>query len=42
MVRASYDQKPYRRLLMEAYGATVHPEPVGHHLGRAGGARRAP
>ncbi|MBO0776951.1 MAG: TrpB-like pyridoxal phosphate-dependent enzyme, partial [Actinobacteria bacterium] len=27
MVRASYDQKPYRKLLMEAYGATVHPSP---------------
>ena len=27
MVRASYDQKPYRRLLMEVYGATVHPSP---------------
>jgi tryptophan synthase beta chain len=27
MVRASYDQKPYRRLLMESYGATVHPSP---------------
>jgi tryptophan synthase beta chain len=27
MVRASYDQKPYRRLLMETYGATVHPSP---------------
>ncbi len=26
-VRASYDQKPYRRLLMEAYGAIVHPSP---------------
>jgi tryptophan synthase beta chain len=26
-VRASYDQKPYRRLLMEAYGASVHPSP---------------
>ena len=26
-VRASYDQKPYRRLLMETYGATVHPSP---------------
>jgi tryptophan synthase beta chain len=26
-VRASYDQKPYRRLLMEAYGAQVHPSP---------------
>jgi tryptophan synthase beta chain len=27
MVRASYDQKPYRRLLMETYGATVHASP---------------
>ncbi|HLX49220.1 MAG TPA: TrpB-like pyridoxal phosphate-dependent enzyme [Streptosporangiaceae bacterium] len=27
MVRASYDQKPYRKLLMEAYGAIVHPSP---------------
>jgi tryptophan synthase beta chain len=27
MVRASYDQKPYRKLLMEAYGATVHASP---------------
>jgi tryptophan synthase beta chain len=27
MVRASYDQKPYRRMLMETYGATVHPSP---------------
>src|SRR5215469_3212886 len=35
MVRASYDQKPYRRLLMETYGATVHPS-------RQGRARRAP
>jgi tryptophan synthase beta chain len=26
-VRASYDQKPYRKLLMETYGATVHPSP---------------
>jgi tryptophan synthase beta chain len=26
-VRASFDQKPYRRLLMEAYGARVHPSP---------------
>ena len=24
MVRVSYDQKPYRRLLMQTYGATVH------------------
>ncbi len=27
MVRASYDQKPYRRILMETYGATVVPSP---------------
>ncbi|MFI9596546.1 TrpB-like pyridoxal phosphate-dependent enzyme [Nonomuraea sp. NPDC052265] len=27
MVRASYDQKPYRRSLMHVYGATVHPSP---------------
>ena len=27
MVRASFDQKPYRRLLMQTYGATVHPSP---------------
>jgi tryptophan synthase beta chain len=27
MVRASYDQKPYRKLLMEIYGATVHASP---------------
>jgi len=27
MVRVSYDQKPYRRLLMQTYGAKVHPSP---------------
>ena len=27
MVRVSYDQKPYRRALMEAFGATVSPSP---------------
>ncbi len=27
MVRVSYDQKPYRRSMMEVYGATVHPSP---------------
>jgi tryptophan synthase beta chain len=27
MVRASYDQKPYRRVLMETYGASVVPSP---------------
>jgi tryptophan synthase beta chain len=26
-VRASYDQKPYRKALMEVWGATVHPSP---------------
>ncbi len=28
MVRVSYDQKPYRRFLMETYGATVHASPT--------------
>ena len=28
MVRASYDQKPYRRILMETYGATVLSSPT--------------
>ena len=27
MTRSSYDQKPYRRTLMEVYGAEVHPSP---------------
>jgi tryptophan synthase beta chain len=27
MVKVSYDQKPYRRFLMETYGATVHSSP---------------
>ncbi|WP_445228221.1 TrpB-like pyridoxal phosphate-dependent enzyme [Corynebacterium sp. H78] len=26
-VRASYDSKPYRRMLMEVFGGTVHPSP---------------
>jgi tryptophan synthase beta chain len=26
-VRASYDQKPYRKIMMETYGAVVHPSP---------------
>ncbi|HKN51432.1 MAG TPA: TrpB-like pyridoxal phosphate-dependent enzyme [Amycolatopsis sp.] len=26
-VRASYDQKPYRKIMMETYGAKVHPSP---------------
>jgi tryptophan synthase beta chain len=29
MVGASYDQKPYRRSMMEAWGATVHRSPSG-------------
>jgi tryptophan synthase beta chain len=28
MVRASYQQKPYRRVMMETWGATVEPSPV--------------
>lgn len=28
MVRVSYEQKPYRRALMETYGATVHASPT--------------
>ena len=36
MVRVSYDQKPYRRFLMETYGAHVFPSPSHHtHAGRA-------
>lgn len=27
MTRSSYEQKPYRRVLMEVYGASVHPSP---------------
>jgi tryptophan synthase beta chain len=27
MVKASYDQKPYRRIMMESYGAKVYPSP---------------
>src|SRR5439155_11206300 len=27
MVKASYEQKPYRRIFMETFGATVHPSP---------------
>ena len=27
MVKVSYQQKPYRRMLMHAWGATVHPSP---------------
>ena len=34
MVRVSYGQKPYRRIMMETYGAAVHPSPT--HLTQAG------
>ena len=34
MVRVSYVQKPYRRIMMETYGAAVHPSPT--HLTQAG------
>lgn len=37
-VRASYDSKPYRRMLMETYGATVHSSPS--ELTNAGRAMR--
>lgn len=30
MVRISYDQKPYRKMVMHTYGATVHPSPTRH------------
>ncbi len=30
MVRVSYDQKPYRRMLMNAWGGTVYPSPSPH------------
>jgi tryptophan synthase beta chain len=37
MVKVSYDQKPYRRFLMESYGGTVHSSPsnltdAGRHV----------
>ena len=36
MVRASYDQKPYRRILMETYGAQVVASPsLTTNYGRA-------
>jgi tryptophan synthase beta chain len=40
MVRASYDQKPYRRMLMETWGASVVPSPVDDesHPGSLGSA----
>ena len=42
MVRVSFDQKPYRKAMMETYGATCIASPSEEtHAGRAG-ARRAP
>ena len=36
MVRVSYEQKPYRRSLMQAFGATVTPSPSDRtNAGRA-------
>jgi tryptophan synthase beta chain len=36
MVKVSYNQKPYRRLMMETYGAQVFPSPTEHtHYGKA-------
>ncbi len=36
MVKVSYHQKPYRRILMESFGATVYPSPTEHtEYGRA-------
>ena len=35
MVKVSFHQKPYRKLLMQTYGATVHPSPgTGTEYGR--------
>jgi tryptophan synthase beta chain len=39
---ASYDQKPYRRAMMEAFGATVHPSPSRRHRVRPQAARTGP
>jgi tryptophan synthase beta chain len=30
MVRVSYQQKPYRRIMMQTWGATIHPSPSDH------------
>jgi tryptophan synthase beta chain len=35
MVKVSFHQKPYRKMLMQTWGATVHPSPSDHtHYGR--------
>jgi tryptophan synthase beta chain len=36
MVKVSYHQKPYRRIIMESFGAQVYPSPSDHtHTGQA-------
>ncbi|MGQ9581046.1 MAG: TrpB-like pyridoxal phosphate-dependent enzyme [Armatimonadota bacterium] len=36
MVRISYDQKPYRKFVMQTYGATIYPSPSEHtNFGRS-------
>ena len=42
MVKASYDQKPYRRMFMETFGATVHAFAVRHDERRPADPRREP
>ena len=42
MVKCSYEQKPFRRNIMETFGATVTPSPQRHDRGRPQDARRAP
>ena len=42
MVRVSYDQKPYRRIMMEAWGGKVVPSPSTRDGGRPRGAREGP
>ena len=39
-VRASYDSKPYRRMLMELWGATCYPSPSTQTQARGGGGGR--
>jgi len=41
MVRASYDQKPHRRTLMQTWGATVHPSPSRRTRPARSGSRSA-
>ena len=41
-VRASYDQKPYRKMMIETFGGDGAPQPVDAHGRRAGDPGRAP